>query len=86
MNRISICRGIFGVPFCHSLLANGRFKAKPDPYVVDHGIEYIQHGMDAQKKVCRQSKLSSRLDVALFVDRQQGRWNRHFLYAPPGEP
>ncbi|GKZ33166.1 hypothetical protein AbraIFM66950_002952 [Aspergillus brasiliensis] len=31
-------------------LANGAFQAKPDPYVVGHGLEAIQHGLDVQKK------------------------------------
>ncbi|PVH90795.1 hypothetical protein DM02DRAFT_402634 [Periconia macrospinosa] len=31
-------------------LANGSFKAKPDPTVVGHGLEKIQPGMDKLKK------------------------------------
>lgn len=31
-------------------LANGSFKAKPDPTVVGHGLENIQPGIDKLKK------------------------------------
>lgn len=36
--------------FLPQALTNGTFQAKPDPYVVGHGIEDIQHVFDIQKK------------------------------------
>lgn len=30
-------------------LASGQLKAKPNPLVVGHGLENVQHGLDIQK-------------------------------------
>lgn len=36
--------------FLPQALANRSFQAKPNPYVVGHGIENMQHAFDIQKK------------------------------------
>ena len=36
--------------FLPNALAENRYIAAPEPYVIGHGLEYIQAGMDAQKK------------------------------------
>ncbi len=36
--------------FLPSALSENRFVAAPEPYVIGHGLEYIQAAMDAQKK------------------------------------
>jgi len=36
--------------FLPKALANGRYVAAPDPYVVGTGLEYVQTGFDAQRK------------------------------------
>ena len=36
--------------FLPAALAENRYVAAPEPYVIGHGLEYIQVGMDAQKK------------------------------------
>jgi hypothetical protein len=35
--------------FVPNALATGQLKAKPDPVVVGHGLENIQHGLEVQK-------------------------------------
>ncbi len=36
--------------FLPKALADGRYLAAPDPYVVGKGLEYVQAGLDAQKQ------------------------------------
>jgi hypothetical protein len=35
--------------FVPTALATGQLKTKPDPVVVGHGLEQIQHGLEVQK-------------------------------------
>jgi hypothetical protein len=48
--------------FLPEALANGRFKAAPEPEVIGHGLDKIQEAMDTQKKGVSARKVVVSLD------------------------